>query len=386
MAPQLYVTLDGVRSIVDEQIPEGVNLEYKSSSILVRRDAEVLCKVVSAFANSTGGTFIIGIETKDEVPIRVDDGTPGASRRDWIFQVINGGTFPAVEVVDIREIPMPTGTIYIVDVPVSPQAPHQSRDHKYYKRRGSHSEVMEHYEIEDVRNRPKRARSPLIVDLQMENILAYLRLANESDVDTITDLRCEIESNFTLDRGGLDPLRNRGLRALLPRSELHFIIGSAYEILQTQEPVATFRFNYLFHGARMAQSITLHFADLNHTAILKAPGERALEDIGKKLENVADRLERLQQTAERLSGMVDGTGLRLSHRTLRALKDAPQLFEPTEFDSDGYNIIADISHDDAMSLSRLFHYFSSEAAKSEYEKLSDDVRTRFEKYFKVSFD
>jgi predicted HTH transcriptional regulator len=186
MAPKLYATLDSVRSIVDEQIPEGVNLEYKSSSVLVRRDADVLCKVVSAFANSVGGTFIIGIETKDEVPIRVDDGTPGASRRDWIFQVINGGTFPAVEVIDIREIPMPTGTIYIIDVPVSSQAPHQSRDHKYYKRRGSHSEVMEHYEIEDVRNRPKRARAPLIVDLRMENILAYLRLANDNDVDSIT--------------------------------------------------------------------------------------------------------------------------------------------------------------------------------------------------------
>lgn len=159
MALSSYTTLDDVRAIVANQIPEGLNLEYKGSSVLINRDANALCKAVSAFANSAGGTFIIGIEMDNLAP--ADDGTPGPSKRDWIFQVINGGTFPAIESIEVREFPASTGTIYVVDVPPSAQAPHQSKDNKYYKRRGSRNEVMEHYEIEDVRNRPKRPLAPL---------------------------------------------------------------------------------------------------------------------------------------------------------------------------------------------------------------------------------
>src|SRR6202012_1466998 len=122
-------------------------------------------KTVSALANSVGGTFIIGIEMEELKPIRIDAGTPGPSKRDWIFQIIGNGTFPAVEAIDIHEFTTETGTIYAIDVPASRHAPHQSNDHKYYKRRGSHSDVMEHYEIEDIRNRPKGNLTPLRVDL-----------------------------------------------------------------------------------------------------------------------------------------------------------------------------------------------------------------------------
>ncbi|MGJ4948667.1 AlbA family DNA-binding domain-containing protein [Bradyrhizobium sp. HKCCYLS20291] len=99
-----YETLDDVHAIVTEQIPEGVNLEYKGSDILINRDANKICKTVSALANSAGGTFIVGIEMRNLMPVRVDDGTPGPSKRDWIYQIINGGTFPAVETIEIREL------------------------------------------------------------------------------------------------------------------------------------------------------------------------------------------------------------------------------------------------------------------------------------------
>src|SRR6266446_1421846 len=99
MSQKSFTTLDDVRAIVAEQIPEGVNLEYKGSSILMDRDANTMCKTVSALANSAGGTFIIGVEMKNQAPVRLDDGTPGPSKRDWIYQIINGSTFPAVEAV-----------------------------------------------------------------------------------------------------------------------------------------------------------------------------------------------------------------------------------------------------------------------------------------------
>lgn len=385
MSRNSYSTLDDVQTIISEQIPEGVNLEYKGSSVLGDRDNNTVCKTVSALANSAGGTFIIGIEMKNHIPVRIDDGTPGPSKRDWIYQIINGGTFPAVEAVDINELRTPTGAIYVIDVPPSPKAPHQSNDRKYYKRRGSHSEVMEHYEIEDVRNRPKRALLPLRAELYTENILAYLRLRNGHESDPITEIRCQIEANFPFERDSLTKLRDRGLRALLSGSELHFMLGSMIEILQNPEPVITFKFRYTFHEAAMAQSMQLYLADLNKTAILKSPIERGLEALGAKLDKATGQLERLQRSAESLAGMVDGTGLRISQRTLRALKDLPQLFNPHEFDPDGYVIMAGISSDEARAIYRVFRYFNDGDAREQYEQIAPEVRQRFEKHFKVEF-
>ncbi|OPY99230.1 hypothetical protein A5906_26230 [Bradyrhizobium sacchari] len=384
MALISYKTLDDVRAIVANQIPEGLNLEYKSSSILINRDANALCKTVSAFANSAGGTFIIGIEMDKLAPVRLDDGTPGPSKRDWIFQVINGGTFPAIEAIEVREFATPTGMIFVIDVPPSAQAPHQSKDNKYYKRRDSLSEVMEHYEIEDIRNRPKRALAPLRAELHTQNILSYLRLTNTHETDAISDLRCEIDANFDLGRDSLSMLTERGLRALLPKHELHFLLGSVVDFLQTPEPAITFRFR--FHDGPLTSAVTFHMADLNRTAIMTSPLERALEKLGEKIDKASGHLEHLRRSAETMTNMIDGTGLRLSQRTLNTLRNMPQLFDPREFDADGYRIIADIPIDDAHQLSRLLHYFPDEQAKEEYGKIAPDVRERFEKYFKVSFD
>jgi hypothetical protein len=385
MSHKPYTTLDDVQTIITEQIPEGINIEYKGSSVLIDRDNNSICKTVSALANSTGGTFIIGIETKNFVPVRVDDGTPGPSKRDWIYQIISGGTFPVVEAVEIRELQTTTGTIYVIEVPPSPQAPHQSNDRKYYKRRGSHSEVMEHYEIEDVRNRPKRALLPLRAELHTQNILAHLRLTNGHESDPITDLRCKIEANFPHERDSLTMLSDRGLRALLPSAELHFLLGSLIEILRTPEPVIAFKFSYTFHEKIVTQSVAFHIADLNKTLIVKSPIERGLEELGKKIDKATGQIERLYRVAETLTGMVDNTGLRISQRTLRALKDQPQLFDPQEFGPDGYVIVADISDDEAHALHRIFSYFDAEQAKEQYEHIAPEIRQRFEKHFKVGF-
>jgi hypothetical protein len=83
--------------------------------------------------------------------------------------------------------------------------------------------------------------------------------------------------------------------------------------------------------------------------------------------------------------MVDGIGLRVSQRTLRALKNLPQLFDPREFDAAGYYIIADVSMDDAHAINRLFRYFPNKQVKEQYEQISPETRARFEKHFKVDF-
>jgi hypothetical protein len=145
---------------------------------------------------------------------------------------------------------------------------------------------MEHYEIEDVRNRPKRALIPLRAELYTQNILAYLRLTNAHETGAISDLRCQIEASFPLERDSLTMLSDRGLRALLPRSDLYFLLGSMIDILQNSELAITFKFSYSFHETAMGQSVTFHLADLNRTAIMKSPVERVLENLGEKLDKM----------------------------------------------------------------------------------------------------
>jgi predicted HTH transcriptional regulator len=67
-----YASLNDVHAIVANQMPEGMNLEYKGSDILINRDANTVCKTVSALANSAGGTFILGIEMKNLVALHSD--------------------------------------------------------------------------------------------------------------------------------------------------------------------------------------------------------------------------------------------------------------------------------------------------------------------------
>jgi hypothetical protein len=200
MAANPYTSLDDVRAIITDEMPEGVSLEYKRSAIITERDVNALCKTVTALANSAGGQFILGIESHAGKPVRLDGGVPGPSRRDWIHKVINASTFPAVESVDVFELSDPTGSYYAIDVPASHQAPHQSNDRRYYKRRGSHSEPMEHYEIEDIRNRPKRPLAPLRMALFTEGHLAYIHFRNEHASDAVKDIQCEFAPNFPLDQ------------------------------------------------------------------------------------------------------------------------------------------------------------------------------------------
>ena len=135
----------------------------------------------------------------------------------------------------------------------------------------------------------------------------------------------------------------------------------------------------------MVQSVAFHLADLNRTAIMQSPVERALEGLGKKIDKATEQLEQLHRSAETLTDMVDATGLRISQRTLRALKDLPQLFDPQEFDPDGYVIMSDISVDEARALYRFFATSMLDRQKNNTSRSPQKTRQRFEKHFKVEF-
>ena len=103
-----------------------------------------------------------------------------------------------------------------------------------------------------------------------------------------------------------------------------------------------------------------------------------------KVGDLVKELDHLRRDGEPLRKMVDGTGLRISHRTLSSLRGEGPKFKPTEFDALGYQLIIDVSHSDASRLQRLFHSWGSDK-KKEYDELPKELREKFEAKFKVEF-
>jgi len=155
-------------------LPRGENdtFERKGSRLLdltipgVTQDDVLneLGKQLSAFANTGGGRIFYGV---------ADDGTVdggGVTRvirgrqagKDWLETVAPGIVDYEIVGVNVYEVlPKAAGSLiapgkalYIVDIPDSVRAPHQSkRDSKYYVRLGGQSQPASHKLIEDIRNR-----------------------------------------------------------------------------------------------------------------------------------------------------------------------------------------------------------------------------------------
>lgn len=143
------------------------------------KDGEVraeLAKQLSAFANTGGGRIIYGLANDGSVEMGgVSQSIRGRqSTKDWLENVIAQLTDP--EIIGVRVIPVlpknserskiePGKALYVIEVPDSDRAPHQSvSDRRYYVRIGSKSEPTPHRLIEDIRNRAKHPNVEVIVD------------------------------------------------------------------------------------------------------------------------------------------------------------------------------------------------------------------------------
>lgn len=135
------------------EFDEGVRVEYK-------QEIRHIPKIVSSFANTLGGIFIIGVETDQNNKVKLPiQGIPNRSGiEEQIQQSALTGIYPAVipEVI-IKKIPDTDNIVVIVRVDESPQAPHAIHDStKVYIRTGSITQPYKLSEIDRIEYMLKR--------------------------------------------------------------------------------------------------------------------------------------------------------------------------------------------------------------------------------------
>lgn len=153
-------TEDDLLQLITLAIQESLELDFKRCDSLQKKDKkkDEISKDVGAFANSAGGTIVYGMLEDGHVPTELDIGyDPNDIPKEWLEQVINSRIHRRISGIRVNQVMLnqtnPGRVAYIVHIPQSNQAPHQSSDKRFYKRFNFESVPMEEYEIRDVANR-----------------------------------------------------------------------------------------------------------------------------------------------------------------------------------------------------------------------------------------
>ena len=164
-------------------------VEFKGSAWLVSDDGLVnsefahnLSKQVGAFANGAGGRILVGLDDHG----RIDGGVPRGLRsgcRAWLEDLVPNAVEPPLRSCNVFEVVSegpessirPGCAVYVLDIAASEQAPHQSKDNRYYLRIAGKSRPMGNVHVHDVL---RRTRHPQIT---------LSRLGPYGPADLVTD-------------------------------------------------------------------------------------------------------------------------------------------------------------------------------------------------------
>ena len=160
------ITFEDVKSFCDVWA-EGVRVEYK-------KEIRYIPKIVSSFANTHGGIFLIGVEVDqtNNMPICPIEGIPKDSGiEERIQQSALTGIFPGIiPEIKLVDVPNSNNVVVIVRVDESLQAPHAIKDvTQVYIRVGSITQPYEykHANMDNIAYMFKRREDSQVVARQI---------------------------------------------------------------------------------------------------------------------------------------------------------------------------------------------------------------------------
>ncbi|GAB3746002.1 AlbA family DNA-binding domain-containing protein [Spirosoma pomorum] len=160
-----------------DQLPikENDYYEYKSSLTSWDKIKEKLQKAASAFANTGGGYFVVGIDDKSG---DVDGGISKIYGKrpieDWVDNIMNlVEPRPIYSVILLEDIKgrgflKEEHAVLCVFVEESNVGPHMASDHCYYIRAGSHTVPARHFIVEAIRAKRYNAKPKLTYLLRLK--------------------------------------------------------------------------------------------------------------------------------------------------------------------------------------------------------------------------
>lgn len=154
---------DDIVSLITNEAEESVYLEFKEAGALDKTDGKrkEISKDVSSFANSDGGVIIYGIKEENHKANEFSFIDGNIYTKEWLEQVINSTIqrhIHDLKIIPIRKDGKIEQTIYIVKIPKSLEAPHISKDKRFYKRFNFESAAMDEYEIRQLYGRKLQSK------------------------------------------------------------------------------------------------------------------------------------------------------------------------------------------------------------------------------------
>ncbi|MEZ5534709.1 MAG: putative DNA binding domain-containing protein [Thiolinea sp.] len=219
-------------------IQQGENTQIEFKSAAAR--PESLAREIVAFANTLGGSLLIGVE---------DDGTITGiepSLETWIANISRNNIIPALQ-LDVQEPQIDGKTICLVTVPKGEDRPYQTQDGKYWLRVGSTNRMATKEELSRLFQQAGLVHfdtSPVantdLTHIDLKAVDHYYRSYYETDfinlpedeqhsLLTNTDILVEHESQWVASVGGLLMFGKQPQRRL-PQSSIMFAVFKGDDI------------------------------------------------------------------------------------------------------------------------------------------------------------
>lgn len=195
--------IDDVRSLIDNEIEESTELEYKRNFTddKNRRRGDI-AKDVSAMANANGGIIIYGLNEKDgtmghSIPEKITPISVSIMSKDQLTQIISSNISPKIKDIEITYLPVDDENgVIVVKIPKSYTAHQSLVSHYYHIRRNATIEIMEDYEIRDVMNRQQNPRlcidGCLLHKVENDNDTAHATYNFMAKIQNIGNSVCQV--------------------------------------------------------------------------------------------------------------------------------------------------------------------------------------------------